>query len=352
MDIQRYIFDLIQQYPRTQIKPVISELLLEFTHELTSAYQVYKNIKREDNVYGEDYGSTSYKNTNVKIRKLLDIGFVQIKKKTNTKHRAIYYNLTSTGIFYLFLTGLTLHLDIQKLVKNYRNDGLFKTLLYPYFEIKTLTSIRSFTLTQDIKLYLTACCKIIYQKIGIARALEKNAHWPIFSWEELIQKKSFPKLLSYLQSMFDLTFGLDPVVTTRDSIITIKGPACWCMIRMNEAKTKALIFKDNTVLSEFDVRPSKNMSDFDLYYSKFSVKSFIAEEGEWVRSRFKQEYVKFLVTWVFGCEEDMDNLGKLIRDDIKSDLALLSSDKKFIAGYEEISSSWKDNLEVLFGIKN
>ena len=97
----------------------------------------------------------AYKNVHVRIKRLEELRLIE-KAHGKFARKAINYSLTTQGVFYM-VSELRLNIDV--LLENYANNIIFKTLVVPYFEIKT---VKDSTLYFYFKLksYLAECYRI------------------------------------------------------------------------------------------------------------------------------------------------------------------------------------------------
>ena len=150
----------------------------------SSIYDCYKYLNNDNST------KIAYKNVHVKVHNLIKLGLIQKvrnqSKKDNenlgrvneefivgkSKHNAIYYSISSAGIFYLVKT------DPQKakkeLILKNKNDGFFKCLLYPYIDLETLEKINSEYILSNIFRYLSKCCETIYGPLTILDSIEEE----------------------------------------------------------------------------------------------------------------------------------------------------------------------------------
>jgi DNA-binding Lrp family transcriptional regulator len=120
----------------------------------------------------------AYKNVHKRVQKLESLHLIQ-KDGSISKHEAIYYRLTPEGIYMLFLErseGIVINQcrvsterksvsNVQNFLKNYGDDLLFKSFVFPFFNKETLNKIGSAFLW-DIYDYLHNCCEEIQSMIA------------------------------------------------------------------------------------------------------------------------------------------------------------------------------------------
>ena len=83
----------------------------------------------------------NYKNVHTRIKKLEKLNLIE-KTPGRFSRGAIQYQLTTQGLFYQVSKRPEHELELlslKELIENYGDNIIFKTLLFPYFEIKTLS---------------------------------------------------------------------------------------------------------------------------------------------------------------------------------------------------------------------
>ena len=133
------------------------EILRYFINNpIGSVYQIHKFLNNENKI------KIAYKNVRKKIKNLSSLGYIIIKgpadksiindpNKNNIKtldnmHGAIYYKITSFGIFNIFRKKIV-DLDYKKKYKslfiNYEDFFLFKNMLFNIFSLKIIKELES-----------------------------------------------------------------------------------------------------------------------------------------------------------------------------------------------------------------
>ena len=78
----------------------------------------------------------AYKNVHKRMQKLRSVNLIEEVKK-ESKHGAKYYKLSTAGIYRLLTNSESMTYSKDQLFKNYGNNIIFRTFLYPYFEPET-----------------------------------------------------------------------------------------------------------------------------------------------------------------------------------------------------------------------
>jgi len=335
MTLQGYILDVpVAAVDLPDIGPVTTSLLQKFVHrELTSAYQVHTDTYHH-------WDSMSYKNTNKTIHKLRDLGLIKVKKKNQTKHRAIYYKLTPLGIFYMFYKDAVFGLNMADLFSNYETDNLFNYLLYPYFERSTLFSIRSSSVQISIYTYLTASCRLIAQCVENTKSSEKFPGMrPVLHWKKGHEQQYHPEFLSYLECRFELSFSDKNLSLKRvhENKIEIKDIANYISIELNQSKKKASLLRNNKKIFEFDILPATvNQMELDFWDSEgYTTKSNFAQAKNFLLFELEAELLKMILSLIARSQNPLPI--KQWQADLQNDLLVLGNDKKFIETLKSIT---------------
>lgn len=166
--LEGYMSEVIG-YDNTYLGPVEIVLLERFAKEKLSAYKIYSVLKAAKQI-------SAYKNVHKRVKRLRELGLIAETRYPQdhfeTYHGAIYYQITSKGIFYLIYSPLS-QLNLRDLMK-YRNDVILNTLLFPFFEESTLErhTVRVF---YAIVLYLFDCCETTLRAVKEIRGEQDPA---------------------------------------------------------------------------------------------------------------------------------------------------------------------------------
>ena len=107
-------------------------------------------------------------------------------------HRAVYYKLTTGGIFYLLYKAQHvlpfLKPDGRRNFIHHHGDNIiFRTFLYPYLEKQTFLDIRGIVTIQEIFSYLYRCCDTTHKIIDSIEKFKDESQWtmPLFDWNSI-----------------------------------------------------------------------------------------------------------------------------------------------------------------------
>src|SRR5215211_6296808 len=120
MDQTGYILELYEiQKIFTDPGEAAKQLLSLFAEKnCFSTYQCYKELNKQNKI--------SYKNVHKKVKKLFELGMLNEVPNNGSppKHGSIYYEISSFGIYFIFLTLKINSFNLAKLIENYPNNGL------------------------------------------------------------------------------------------------------------------------------------------------------------------------------------------------------------------------------------
>lgn len=148
------------------------EILRFFVQQnAASTYQCFKYLNEKKKI------KISYKNVHKKIGKLLSLQLIMqnnqrsdskdneyLRNVTIYKHGAIYYKLSSLGLFYIISNKIIVN-DFWEiytsLVMNHHDFVIYKNILYPHIPLKILREIKSEFIWHLILAYIEDCCVVI-----------------------------------------------------------------------------------------------------------------------------------------------------------------------------------------------
>jgi DNA-binding PadR family transcriptional regulator len=152
MSFEEYMSEVLQ-YKRISLSDADNRSLKSIMGEPKSAYRVFSFLK--DQGY-----PIAYKNVHSRIKRLENDMLIE-KNHGKFKRRAIKYQLTTQGLFYLLSQFIEYKFGIywSELWQYYSDNIIIKTLVLPYFEIETLMRA-GFNLSSSLLSYLRQCYQI------------------------------------------------------------------------------------------------------------------------------------------------------------------------------------------------
>ena len=149
-----------------------------------SAYDIFGDLKGRKPM--------AYNNVHKRVKRLRELGLIDYKPISEVKKKfrrnAIYYRLTSRGLFERLLT-----INLESLAYLYLNKDniILRTLLYRYFEPVTLGKFKE-TASIAIADYLKKCCVAILQILKFSRESVEGFREDIVDYQ--IEKTIFAEI--------------------------------------------------------------------------------------------------------------------------------------------------------------
>ena len=351
MSLSRYIFELaLVENLSINVGGVAEELLKFYVqYPKCSTYQTHKYLKE---LYKKDNRTISYKNVHKRIQKLHKLGLISETKKNNdattTKHGAIYYSLTTFGIFYNIKNRLLLH--NKNLIIDHRYDGLYENFLYPYIKFNTINQIDDIQFTIRVCGYLAKCCDDISEEVNSLKDIQLSGGYYslVTSTKDLINlkdKKSSTKFIKYVKEKFKIRwldekkFQLDLIENNLNLII--KSGERKLYLKLYPDEEKAVLSNDNNKICEFYLeREQADIENYELYeFIPIDLYDYIVKFVKYVRSdddipfsnQYKLcyqiiEYINYLYIYRHLKDEQKERNKNAIRKD-KNFLTLLNQFK-------------------------
>ena len=353
MNPSGYILELMK-VEKLNVKPgIVADELLKFfvKYPKCSTYQTHKYLKQ---IYKKDNRTISYKNVHKRIQKLYQLGLIrEIKNKDKimSKHGAIYYSLTTCGIFYILKNHLIV--DYRNLIIEHRYDGLYENFLYPYIQFNTINKINDIQFMIRICIYLSKCCGEILETVEPLKQIEHDGgrYYPVTNTRYLLNpddKKPLIEFIQYLKERFGLNWlnekGLKLEVIENDLNIVINSEGKKLFLKLYPDEKKAVLSLEDEIIFEFLIR----REDYDLVGYDI-VEFFPSDFHEYVEynSDFSHllpisykyklcydviEYIKNLEVYTHLSKDEKEKNKKILRLD-KNFLNLLREFKKNFDSY-------------------
>ena len=247
------------------------------TSKSWSTYQVFNLLKKT-------HYKSKYENVYKKVQNLLSLNLIEKLPKTldNIGHGAIYYKITSLGIFYLMENMHKYHFGNFEIIKHHGDDPFFRIFLYPYFEKETLITLKFDHIKDEMYNYLNSCCRSLKSLFQRLNSIEENKG--IYSWMETWdalpkytkEDDELERFISILKDRFNLKWlDLDVKIEKADeNTITISKNNNVLYLTLNKSKTKAILFYQNKNLYEYVTRSlDEKHPDQDLLIEDFEAKT-------------------------------------------------------------------------------
>ena len=159
----------IRDYTTSRLGATEKLFLIIISIEPISAYKISRHLKNgfffySDGMISTGIKSMAYKNVHKRVKRLNSLGLIE-KLEGTFERNAIVYKLTTRGLLERLIDFNPLIPDILKL---YKTDPIIETLVYQYFESKTIEKFEAFALSK-LRLYLRKCCEAILSTIEVYR---------------------------------------------------------------------------------------------------------------------------------------------------------------------------------------
>jgi hypothetical protein len=341
INYEEYLSEISEFQDRNyKLGPTASGILLSFAvHRYLSTYQIFSSLRGKS-------GEMAYKNVHKIVKHLHSLKLIEIvgKKERESIHNPKYYRLTTGGIFSLInnYLGHTPQI-IKKMIRNYNENILFRTLLTPYFEEQSLSHLDSRTIFQQIQEYLYKCCNFTDPCIDL---IEKNDEFEYFLNWDTPETPSIQYLNDHLN--LNLTEKIRVEKIDVNETIKISDETKSIFITLNEKKDAAILSTEDGKRYELGVElDNKN---------NLSIRLTIYRE---VALRDLARHINYnLLTLIFSInlsitEKDLlEDLSK-VRDETKTtSFNVLSKDRKFVSLLERTKNLFDERYQEFIQLKN
>jgi hypothetical protein len=276
-----------------------------------------------------------YKNAFRYTQKIIKLELIEEieSSKSESVHGAIFYRLSEFGVYFLIrntrsplLGYLTLTQLFKLVLKSYKDNVLFSTVLYPFFEISTLLNLHGALQIGAIWQYLRACCDQIEKAIGTVNDTQPGGE-QIFIWDDIGAGKAHAfrelkdtRLWGYLNREFKLSW-LNRAEIRKfedDRNLKISSGSNSVLISLSENKRTAILKVNRKEVKKLNV-VHLPLKDGRLVAWSINVPDITMDE---YATRLLSEGIKLLASQlVFGI---------ISKGLIESDIKAMTSDKKFI----------------------
>ena len=290
----------------------------------------------------------AYKNVHKRIRELESLNLIQ-KDGSISKHGAIYYRLTSEGIYILFLErpdGIIFNeyeistkgksvSNTRNFLNNYGNDILFKSFLYPFFNKETLDRIE-YVFLWNIYDYLHDCCKELQ---SIIDRKDLAYYEKRFSWNAVPGEDS-KTLLQLLKETLHLAGDINNVNIMKspdDKFITFLNNTelSTIILELDRQHNRVLVKDDATNVQrcEYDVLQINSNVDVCI---RLMPQDSMAELNK--RTKIHLEFLAYRL---------INSLGSLTSREQESIIEALHSDSKFMAIISTLQDRFLRGLNLI-----
>jgi hypothetical protein len=319
--------------------------------------------------------------TNVRkqILTLCTLGLLKRKAiEGPTKHSAIYYTLSSLGIFYVIsqynriFDDLHYSVRIELIIKNHPNNPLFKYFLYPIIDQKLINKIDNFTIFAFLNIYLNDCTKSLCTLFDNLLEIEKygGQSYYISTIDNLLDSSltendygSLPEFINYIQQRFNIN-GLDPKLSKIEKIkknntFRITSNKKILILEKDENKNKLSLYEqqnnDNkTLIFEFNLE--KIESHTDTYFINELRPQSIEDSIISYQQRIEREYKnihlpKLIHNLIENCYHNYYHPQYDTRNALENYL-LLANNSKFVSYLDKIKQDFDSQYNLFKSMQN
>jgi hypothetical protein len=318
------------------------------------------------------------KNVRKHVLNLCSLGLLKRKViEEPTKHSAIYYTLSSLGIFYVINQSnrisddLHYTVSIEPIIKNHLNNPLFKYFLYPIIDQKLIHKIDDYNIFAFVKIYLNDCTQSLNTLFEDLLEIKKNGgqSYPISTIEHLLDSSltkndygSLSEFIKYIQQRFNIN-GLDPNLSKIEEIkknntfkITSKNKIL--LLEKNENKDKIFLYEqqnnNKTLIFEFNYETIDSQSD--TYFINEIRPQSIEDSIIFYQERIEREYKnvhlpKLLHKLIENCHHHYYHPYYGTRNIIENYL-LLANNSNFVSYLDKIKQDFDSQYNLFKSMQN
>lgn len=327
MELKEYMLDLysIKDIDKNITEIQLQILFLYIKYEYLTVYQCWKQINEDQKL--------SYKNIHKHVQKLYSLKILQ-KKGNIGKHGSVFYKLSSFGIYFL-LRIENLYLSDAKIFFEYnKNDILFETFLYPYFQKETMVKIMAndYRLINYILHYLNQCCNEIYRFLDLIKIIENSRGDTKKFFSELFKNDKRPL-------HFELMQLFDKEHSDKEHI----------EFKLDEKSKKVFLKKDNRIITRVFIEQNKGKEaslelargllkmKLEIGLPEFTKESYINNEKDIIIYNTKNYFADLCLNLIRYAYQDAR--GKFPAED---NLRILVDDKIFFKHFKTFENNMKD----------
>jgi hypothetical protein len=270
-----------------------------------------------------------YKNVHKRVKRLYELKLIEKEEKWS-EHGAIYYRLSTGGIYYLIHNK---NLDfinlLKKVLQNHSDNIIFKIFLDPYLNRDTLIQIQSTSRISRICSYLHECCEATERAI---ESINRNSHGhlveQVFLWQD-VPGVDNDRLTEFLKEKFKVNWLQNAkIIKFPDgNTIKISHGSNSLLITLNDKRNKAIMTINRKMEYEFTFSRL-----LEVLYRGQSIKEFEANSFPLSIKLLIANLVLALALEGFAIESDI----KALAQD-KKFMGLLNDNKqKFDQSYQKL----------------
>jgi hypothetical protein len=274
-----------------------------------------------------------YKNVHNRIKRFYELKLIE-KEEKESKHGAIYYRLSTGGIYYLIHNMSREFFGLLKnVLQNHSDSIIFKIFLDPYMERDTILQIKSTSRISRICYYLYQCCEATERAIeSINRSSIGHLAKQVFLWQD-VPGVDDHRLKNFLKQEFDVDWLEKAEIIKSDDHNTIKISCISksLTIKLNDEKDKAILIINRKKEYEFTFLSQT----YEVLYRGQPIKEFEANS-------LPLSIKSLVANLVFALALE----GFAIESDIKA----LAQDKKFMGLLNDNKQKFDDSYQKLLEV--
>jgi hypothetical protein len=288
-----YIEEISNLPNRNVVLGAVEEEFLKYFAENShlSAYQVRSLRNSRQNLWiykrtqKQEPNPMVYKNVHKRVKRLYELNLIE-KEEKQYERGAIYYRLSTGGIYYLIHNKNLEFINLlKKVLQNHSDNIIFKIFLDLYLKRDTLLQIQSTSRISRICSYLHECCEATERAIeSINRSSTGHLVEQVFLWQDVPGVDNH-RLINFLKRQFGVNWLQNAeIIKFHDgNTIKISHGSNSLLIKLNDNKDKAILTINRKNVYEFTFSPSlevlyrgQPIKEFEANSLVFSIKSLVA----------------------------------------------------------------------------
>ena len=307
-----------------------------------STYQIHKVLKKTGQ-------ATKHENIRRKVKRLYSLKLIEntseVRKPRELMHSAVYYKLTTGGIFYLIYKARIMQTSStrskRKFIQYHGDNIIFKTFLYPYFERETLLQINLIPF-YEISRYLQKCCGATDDVLAsLEKFGNKQLTMPLFPWNGEYDRGAIMLLENEFRLSLGQTFRIEKIDKDRALKISNENDVVTLIKRDEEKEDRAFL-----ILSD----GRKYELGLERFNNELFVSIFIGVAHETVFEFFTNNIRNNLMSLVFSL---VMGLTDQFQVSVVSDenWKILINDARFVHLLGETSKSFHNDVIRVMNLK-
>jgi hypothetical protein len=297
-------------------------------YQLCSLHNSPQKLWISKRIHKKERRPMIYKNVHKRVKRLYELNLIE-KEEKESERGAIYYRLSTGGIYYLIHNKSRDFIDLlKKVLQNHSDNIIFKRFLDPYVKRDTILQIESSSRKSQICSYLHDCCDETERAIeSINRSSSRYIVEQVFLWQDVPGADEW-RLKDFLKRKFDVDWLENAEIRKADeNTIKISHGSKSISIKLNDKKDKAILTINRKNVYEFTFSRS-----LEVLYRGQSVKEFEVNSFPLSIKSLVSNLILTLALEGFAIESDM----KALAQDKKFMRLLYDNKQKFDDSYQKL----------------